>query len=210
MQQFLYPTKFPFSAAFLALSYSMWNYSDQGLNLCPLYWEGRFLFIGSPGKSTTLFIFLATPHACGIVVTPTRDWTHTPCIGRWNFNHWTTREVPALIFKILSIPTSTRHCTLYQNYPRLFFSVPSIWPHSQAPRPDTFWTSFFIFWPCLKACRILVPWPGIKTMPPALGAWSLNHWTTREVPIFIYDYNLSCSCCHWSLVLKLLKKAYNN
>ena len=20
-------------------------------------------------------------------------------------------------------------------------------------------------------------------MPPALGAWSLNHWTTREVPI---------------------------
>ena len=24
----------------------------------------------------------------------TRDWTDTPCIGRWILNHWTTREVP--------------------------------------------------------------------------------------------------------------------
>ena len=24
----------------------------------------------------------------------TRDWTHTPCIGRWSLNHWFTREVP--------------------------------------------------------------------------------------------------------------------
>ena len=29
----------------------------------------------------------------------------------------------------------------------------------------------------------LVPWPGIELRPPALGAWSLSHWTTREVPI---------------------------
>ena len=28
----------------------------------------------------------------------------------------------------------------------------------------------------------LVPWPGIKLWPPALGAWSLSHWTTRDVP----------------------------
>ena len=27
-----------------------------------------------------------------------------------------------------------------------------------------------------------VPWPGIEPEPPALGAWSFNHWTTREVP----------------------------
>ena len=30
--------------------------------------------------------------------------------------------------------------------------------------------------------RDLVPWPGIKPGPPALGAQSLRHWTTREVP----------------------------
>ena len=29
----------------------------------------------------------------------------------------------------------------------------------------------------------LVPWPGIEPSPLALGAWSLSHWTTREVPI---------------------------
>ena len=28
----------------------------------------------------------------------------------------------------------------------------------------------------------LVPSPGIKPRPSVLGAWSLNHWTTREVP----------------------------
>ena len=24
----------------------------------------------------------------------TRDWTHTPCTGRWILNHWITREIP--------------------------------------------------------------------------------------------------------------------
>ena len=27
----------------------------------------------------------------------TRDWTPTPCIGRWSANHWTTREVPIML-----------------------------------------------------------------------------------------------------------------
>ena len=29
--------------------------------------------------------------------------------------------------------------------------------------------------------RDLVPWPGIKSGPPALEAWSLSHWTTGKV-----------------------------
>ena len=29
----------------------------------------------------------------------------------------------------------------------------------------------------------LVPRPGIATGPPALGAKSLSHWTTKEVPL---------------------------
>ena len=34
----------------------------------------------------------------------------------------------------------------------------------------------------------LVPWPEISPRPSALGAWSLSHWTTREVPMpgFLY------------------------
>ena len=31
-------------------------------------------------------------------------------------------------------------------------------------------------------CGILVPQPGIELMPPAVEVWSLNSWTTREVP----------------------------
>ena len=31
--------------------------------------------------------------------------------------------------------------------------------------------------------RNLVSWPGTEPEPPALGAWRLSHWTTREVPV---------------------------
>jgi len=30
----------------------------------------------------------------------TRDWTHTPCIGRWSLNHWTTKDVLGFFFNI--------------------------------------------------------------------------------------------------------------
>ena len=50
----------------------------------------------------------------------------------------------------------------------------------------------------------LVPWSGIKSMPPALGAWSLSHWITREIPLFnvLFHYGLSqdieySSLCYW-------------
>ena len=36
------------------------------------------------------------------------------------------------------------------------------------------WDFFFFF--CHMGCGILVPWPGLEPMPPALEAWSLNHW----------------------------------
>ena len=42
--------------------------------------------------------------------------------------------------------------------------------------------SFFFLGPCCIACLILVPQPGIKPVPPALGEWSLNHWTTKQSP----------------------------
>ena len=39
----------------------------------------------------------------------------------------------------------------------------------------------------IVACGVfscgLVPWPGMEPVPPALGTWSLSHWTTREVPV---------------------------
>ena len=35
--------------------------------------------------------------------------------------------------------------------------------------------------------RILIPQPGIESVPPAVEAWSLNRWVTREDPV-IYMY----------------------
>ena len=37
------------------------------------------------------------------------------------------------------------------------------------------------------AYGILVPQPGMEPVPPALGAWSLNPWTTREVSPASFD-----------------------
>ena len=35
---------------------------------------------------------------------------------------------------------------------------------------------------CHIGYGVLVPWPGIETVPPAVGTQRLNRWTTREVP----------------------------
>ena len=48
---------------------------------------------------------------------------------------------------------------------------------------------FLLFCPHCSACGILVPWPGIKPMPPELGAQCLNHWTTSEVPNCMYPWH---------------------
>ena len=50
---------------------------------------------------------------------------------------------------------------------------------------------FFFFHAGSYSCRIrslscsmwkLISWPGIRPRSPALGAWNLSYWTTREVP----------------------------
>ena len=48
-----------------------------------------------------------------------------------------------------------------------------------------FFLILFLYLAALSlSCKMwdLVPWPGIKPRPPVLGAQSLSHWTTREVP----------------------------
>ena len=65
---------------------------------------------------------------------------------------------------------------------------PGIIPRSPALQADSLPTKP----PGIVALRIfsccmwnLVPWPRIKLEPPALGAWSLSHWITREVPFHL-------------------------
>ena len=45
---------------------------------------------------------------------------------------------------------------------------------------------FFVclFWLHCIACRTLVPQSGMEAMPPAVEAWSLHHWATREIQWF--------------------------
>ena len=45
---------------------------------------------------------------------------------------------------------------------------------------------YLTLWLQCLACRILVPRPGIESVPPALKARSLNYWATRKVPRFIF------------------------
>ena len=46
----------------------------------------------------------------------------------------------------------------------------------------------FSFWPQYLARGILVPWPGAQPVPPTVEAFSLNHWTTREVLISLWFF----------------------
>ena len=39
----------------------------------------------------------------------------------------------------------------------------------------------FFFGPCHVSHEILVPQPGVEPVLPAMEAWNLNSWTTREV-----------------------------
>jgi len=43
-------------------------------------------------------------------------------------------------------------------------------------------TLSFSMWTQLQHVQDLLPWPGIQPGPPALGAWSLSHWTTGKFP----------------------------
>ena len=45
------------------------------------------------------------------------------------------------------------------------------------------------FWLHRVERGILVPRPGIESMPSAVGVQSLNHWTAREVPAHFFFFN---------------------
>ena len=54
------------------------------------------------------------------------------------------------------------------------------------------WDLFFFFSCCMwiLSCgmRDLVPWPGIESSPPVLGVQRLSHWTTKEVPPSLLNF----------------------
>ena len=45
---------------------------------------------------------------------------------------------------------------------------------------------FIFFWPHHRAYEILVPPPEIEPTSPTLEGWSLNYWSTKEVPTSLF------------------------
>ena len=77
----------------------------------------------------------------------------------------------------------------------LLKSYEEVCPLSMFASVCLFGVLFVCFWLHHSACEILASQPGTKTTPLALEAQSLNHWTTREVPMFdslFQFYSLAC------------------
>lgn len=84
----------------------------------------------------------------------------------------------------VSWDADTDNCThdVFMNVSLLETFLPILRTHGQIPLIFVkMWRHLFIYFG-LTACEILVPQPGIKSMPPALAVWSLNNRTAREVP----------------------------
>ena len=61
--------------------------------------------------------------------------------------------------------------------------------------PHHFLKKYLSIWLCqVFSCWMWdpVPWPGIEPGPPALGARSLNHWTTGKSPILTLRSQFKC------------------
>ena len=94
-------------------------------------------------------------------------------VGRFSYHpeshhlHQTPRTFPLLWNTPLSSPRA------------LFMNPPS----AVCPSFFFFFLSLVIYWPNHETRGILVPRPGIKPVPPTVEVRSLNHCSTREVPL---------------------------
>ena len=143
--------------------------------------------------------------------TPARDRTHTPCIGRWNLNHWTSREVSVFFYFILF------YLFIYGCVGSSFLCEgPLQLRHVGATLHSSAQASHYRGLPC---CGAQVPdvqaqqsWLTGPAAPRHVGssqtrAWThvlcigrqtLNHCATREAPSL---FNISCKA--GLVVLKL-------
>ena len=132
-----------------------------------------------------------------------------------------TPEVPALNFLC---PSGMHHATWHRTDCERLASEKLTTPllemfshfragHDVSPISLTlfsFFGKFYLFiWPHWAACGILVSQPGIEPEPPALEAWSLNHWTHWRSPSLcphqllpLYWFTLLSSVYPWRCKLR--------
>ena len=127
--------------------------------------------------------------SCYIVKVTLIPWVRPePCIGilrearKWTRNHWGNRlyscdiqwQRPFSYQALQSLKPSSSHSETLPTS-GVFSS-----PIHKSPQHMALITFLFFG---LKACRILVPWPGIEPRPSAVKAQSPNHWVTRNSPL---------------------------
>ena len=123
--------------------------------------------------------------ACGILP----DQGSNPCPLNWQADSQPLRHQgsPVTCF----FKRNTWGCLLGQESEFSIVSILSL-PALLSPLTlgglDNLLALIFYFWLCHAACGILVPRPGIEPVRPAVEAWNLNHWTSREVPKLIYFF----------------------
>ena len=59
-----------------------------------------------------------------------------------------------------------------------------------------FRVNHLFFWLHRKACKILVSQSELEPTLPTVEAWSLNHWTTREMPLANHLYCIRQNIIH--------------
>ena len=111
---------------------------------------------------------------------PSHSSSWRTCFMECSFQRSSSEEVNATSPKEQSTFTRILYCQLPTSEAKSFSTVGSFNKRLES------WVYlhlfYFVYRPYHAACRILVPWLGIKPVPSALEARSLNHWTTRDVP----------------------------
>ena len=69
---------------------------------------------------------------------------------------------------------------------------------------------FFVWLGLVSWPQLLVPGPGIESMPLAEEAQSVNHWTAREVPAQCYFIQNKLLSAELKVFLKSIVKVFLN
>ena len=103
--------------------------------------------------------------SCSFLMFPVSFWYHFHSI--WIHENLSFHLEPLCWLWILSVLFRLRLSLFHLYYLKKVFNFKKFFGH--------------------KACGILAPQPRVKSMPPALGVQSLNHWTIKEVssPLFL-------------------------
>ena len=125
----------------------------------------------------SIHLFVYRKGSCPLLGSLCYSWQGTPHPWQFQFKAFLPLFLPPfLAFFAPELCSEWRLCCMEGG-----MTLPCASAPASGPSPALIQQHLF-FWPHRTACRILVPRPRIEPVPPALGAWSLNHWTTREVP----------------------------